>query len=182
MKREFLENFKVGDTPLPKEVVDAILAENTADITAATQPYADYDSIKEQLQTAKEGLQAFEGVDVSKLNEEITRLRTGLADKDREWQDKLHAMEFDSKVKDAITAAKGRNAKAIAALLDLDTLRVSKNQDTDLKAALDALNQDNGYLFASEATPPPYAIGTGGNSGTTPTFSFGFTPIRGTTK
>lgn len=180
MKREFLENFKVGDTPLPKEVVDAILAENTADITAAAKPYVDYDSIKEQLQAAKDGLKAFEGVDVSKLNEEITRLRTGLADKDREWQDKLHAMEFDNKVKDAITAANGRNTKAIAALLDLDTLRASKNQDTDLKAALDTLKQDNGYLFASEPTPPPYAAGTGGGTGAENLFSFGFTPIRGT--
>ena len=26
MKREFLQNFKVGDQPLPKEVIDAIMA------------------------------------------------------------------------------------------------------------------------------------------------------------
>lgn len=28
MKREFLQNLKVGDQPLSKEVIDAILAEN----------------------------------------------------------------------------------------------------------------------------------------------------------
>lgn len=32
MKAEFLQNFKVGDAPLPKEVVDAILAENDRDV------------------------------------------------------------------------------------------------------------------------------------------------------
>ena len=35
MKREFVQNFKVGDQPLPKEVIDAIMAENGRDIEAA---------------------------------------------------------------------------------------------------------------------------------------------------
>lgn len=71
---------------------------------------------------------------------------------------------FDGRIKDAITAAKGRNAKAIAALLDVDALRASKNQETDIRAALEALKKDNGYLFESE-TPPPYSNGTGTNGG-----------------
>lgn len=32
MKREFLQNFKVGDQSLPKEIIDAILDENGKDI------------------------------------------------------------------------------------------------------------------------------------------------------
>ena len=59
MKTEFLQNFKVGDQSLPKEIIDAILAENGRDIEAAKKPFADYESIKEQLQTAKDGLKAF---------------------------------------------------------------------------------------------------------------------------
>lgn len=35
MKTEFLQNFKVGEQPLPKEIIDAILAENGRDIEAA---------------------------------------------------------------------------------------------------------------------------------------------------
>jgi len=161
MKREFLQNFKANGQELPKEIIDAIMAENGRDIEAAKKPFADYDSIKEQLQTAKDGLKAFEGVDVAKLQGEITTLQGKLNDKDTEWQGKLDAMAFDAKVKDAITAAKGKNAKAIAALLDLDTLKASKNQDADLKAALEGLKKDNGYLFEEEGTPPHYASGTG---------------------
>jgi len=37
MKREFLQNLKVGDAPLTKEVIDAIMAENGRDIEAARQ-------------------------------------------------------------------------------------------------------------------------------------------------
>ena len=54
MKREFLENFKVGGQPLPKEVIDAIMQENGNDIEAAKKPFADYDTIKQQLTTAQE--------------------------------------------------------------------------------------------------------------------------------
>ena len=67
------------------------------------------------------------------------------------------------KIKDAISAAKGRNAKAIAALLDVDKLRKSNNQDAEIKAALEDLKKDNAYLFEDDTTPPPYAGGTGKN-------------------
>ena len=157
MKREFLQNFKVGDQPLPKEVVDAIMDENGRDIEAAKKPFADYESIKEQLQTAKDGLKAFEGVDVSTLQGEVAALQGKLAGKDSEWQEKLDAIAFEGRVKEAITGAKGRNAKAVMALLDLDALKGSKNQEADIKSALEGLKKDNGYLFEDAQTPPPYA-------------------------
>ena len=161
MKREFLENLKIGDQALSKDLIDTIMAENGRDIESAKKPFADYEAIKEQLKTAQDGLKAFEGVDVKELQGKITELNTQLSDKDKEWQGKLDAMAFDARVKDAITAAKGRNAKAITALLDMDKLRQSKNQDADLKAELEALKKDNAYLFEDDTTPPPYAGGTG---------------------
>ena len=164
MKREFLENFKVGDQALTKEIIDAIMAENGKDIEAAKKPYADYDHIKSQLQTAQDGLKAFEGVDVAKLQGEITTLQGKLTNKDKEWQDKLDGMVFDNMVKDAITAAKGRNASAIIGALGTEkmtTLRGSKNQEADIKAAIEELKKDSDYLFETENTPPPYASGSG---------------------
>lgn len=160
MKTEFLQNFKVGDQTLPKEVIDAILAENGRDIENAKKPYADYDAVKDQLKTAQEGLKAFEGVDVGQLQGKITELTGKLSDKDKEWQAKLDGMAFDGRIKDAITAAKGKNAKAISALLDVEALRASKNQEANIKAALEAVKKDNSYLFEAE-TPPPFAGGTG---------------------
>ena len=161
MERKFLENLKVGDQPLTKEIIDAIMEENGRDIEAAKKPFEDYDHIKGQLKIAQDGLRAFEGVDVAKLQGEITTLKGQLDGKDQEWQAKLDGMAFDGKVKDVITAAKGKNAKAIAALLEMDTLRQSKNQDADIKAAVEALKKDSAYLFEAEQVPPPYAGGTG---------------------
>lgn len=180
MKREFLQNLKIGDQPLTKEIIDAIMDENGRDIEAAKKPFADYEHIKEQLKTAQEGLKAFEGVDVAKLQGEITTLQGKLNDKDKEWQDKLDGMAFDGKIKDAITAAKGKSAKAIAALLDLEVLRASKNQEADIKTALEALKKESGYLFETEQDPPPYAPGTGINpppNNANP-FNFSFSGIR----
>ena len=74
---------------------------------------------------------------------------------------KIADMEFSHALDAAITGAKGKSTKAIRALLDIDTLRSSKNQETDIKAALEALRKDSGYLFDDGKMPPPYAGKTG---------------------
>ena len=117
MKREFLQNFKVNDQPLTKEIIDAIMAENGRDIEAAKKPFADYDSLKDQLQTAKDSLKAFEGMDVQKLQGQIAQLQADLAAKDADHQAKLADLAFDRALEDAINGAKGRNAKAIKATI-----------------------------------------------------------------
>ena len=179
MKAEFLQNFKVGDAPLPKEVIDAILAENDRDVTAAVKPYADYESIKEQLKTATDGLKAFEGVDVKDLQGKVAKLTGDLAANEKEHQKKLAELEFDGALKDAITAARGRSVKAVRAMLDVDALRASKNQQADIKAALEGLKKDSSYLFESDETPPPYAAGTGTQSPPDgKAFNFNFTGVR----
>ncbi len=148
MKREFLQGLKVGETPLPKEVIDAIMAENGRDIESVKTRYADYDALKEQLAQAE--------TDISKSWEE--KLNQQVDTHRREMSDLI----FSHNLEKAILSAKGRNAKAITALLDVETLKASENQTADLEVALQNLKQDCGYLFQSE-TPPPYARGTGAN-------------------
>ena len=158
MHREFLKNLKVGDQPLPKEIIDAILDEHSRSIGTIK---AENDNLKTQLQTAKDGLKAFEGVDVKDLQGQITKLQQDLADKDAAHQTELANMAFDRALEGAITAAKGKNAKAIKALLDVDTLKASKNQEADIKTALEALQKDSAYLFDTDEVPPKFAPGTG---------------------
>ena len=133
---------------------------------------ADYDKQKqkltqtqESLQTAQEGLKKFEGVDPAELQGRISKLTKELADKDTAHAAELADRDFQSLLDGAITEKHGRSAKAIKALLDVDALKDSKNQEQDIKAALDALAKDSGYLFESEGTPPPYAGGAGTQGG-----------------
>ncbi len=73
----------------------------------------------------------------------------------------LEDLRFGSLFTEAVRAAKGRNEKAIAALLDLETIRTGEDPSAALTEALSALKQESGYLFEGEEVPPPYARGTG---------------------
>lgn len=161
MKTEFLQNLKVGDQPLSKEVIDAILAENGRDIEAAKKPFADYDHIKEQLDEAQKTIKGFQDQDIEGVRKSAQEWEDKYNQAVKDHEAKLADMAFDRKLEDAITGAKGKNAKAIKALLDVDTLKASKNQDADIKAAMDALQKESGYLFGDVGNPPPYSPGAG---------------------
>ena len=142
MKREFLQGLTVGETPLPKEVIDAIMAENGRDIEALKSRFADYDALKASEEEAAKQWQ-------EKLNQQVDTHRREMSE-----------LIFSHNLEKAILAAKGRNAKAITALLDIENLKSSENQTADLDRALQNLKQECSYLFQTE-TPPPYARGTG---------------------
>lgn len=160
MKREFLQNLKVGEEALPKEVIDAIMDENGRDITAAktaaVKPYADYEDIKEERDTlkAQQNDGTVEGKTAQQWKDAHDQAVAG-------HQKELAGVKFQGVLDNAIVAARGRNAKAITAMLDLDTLRESEDQQTAINTALEELKKESGYLFEEEGTPPPYARGTG---------------------
>lgn len=160
MKREFLQNLKVGEEALPKEIIDTIMAENGRDITAAKEaavkPYADYEAIKEERDKlkAQQGDGLVDGKTAAQWKEAHDKAIS-------DHQQELDGIKFQGVLDSAITAAKGKNAKAIAALLDVETLRGSEDQSKAIKDALEDLKKENGYLFDDGATPPPYARGTG---------------------
>lgn len=135
MKREFLQGLQVGESPLPKEVIDAIMAENGRDIEAVKARYAEHEGAA--------------GAWEEKYNQAIAAHRQELSN-----------VVFSHNLEKAIFAARGRNAKAITALLDVDALKASEDQQTALAQAVQQLKQECAYLFQTE-TPPPYARGTG---------------------
>lgn len=138
----------------------------------------DYEAQKEKLETAeqkasasettinglKEDLKKFEGVDVTGLQQKITDLETDLQTKETEYQQKIADRDFDELLSAQINGAKGMNAKAIRALLDVDTLKASKNQKDDVAAAVKVLAEaeDSKMLFgiADEPADTGNVIGT----------------------
>ena len=161
MKREFLQNIKVGDAALPKEIIDLIMEENGKDIEAAKAKFADYDSVKGQLVEANKQIEGFKGMDIDGVRKAAEEWKQKAEQAENDAAQKIADMQFESSLKEAIAAAKGKSSKAIAALLDVDTLKQSKNQTEDIKKALESLKKDNDYLFDGEPTPPPYAPGAG---------------------
>ena len=151
MKREFLQEFKVGEQPLPKEVIDAIMAENGRDIQKVKSSFADYEDMKAEL---------------SKLQQDRT-----FEEAARTWEEKynraaedyaaeVRRLNFQNRLDSAILQAKGRSAKAICALLDLEALQEIEDQSKAIEDAIAQLQKSNGYLFGAEAAPY-YARNTG---------------------
>ena len=167
MKRDFLQNFKVGDTALPKEIIDAIMAENGRDIEAAKKPFADYETIKTQLEEAKKTITSLKEQDIEGVKKAAQDWEEKYKQAVKDHETQLANLAFDSTLKDAITAAKGRSAKAISAMLDIDALKKSKDQTKDISDALNKLKQESGYLFEDGEAPPPYAGGTGSGAAKT---------------
>ena len=155
MKREFLQEFSVGGEALPKDVIDAIMAENGRDIQKVKANFADYEDLKAALSKLQQD-QSFEEVAKAWEEKYNQALET--------HKQQLSQMAFERALGEGIVKAKGRNAKAITALLDVEALKESENQADAIEAALEELKRDSRYLFEGDV-PPPYARGTGAYNG-----------------
>ncbi len=165
MKREELET--LGMT---KEQIDKVL----------DMHHSEYDPVKKELDTVQADLTAerektgtqektiadlkkdlgeFKDVDVSGMKQKIENLENDIKTKETAHQQEIADRDFNDLLKESITAVKGVNAKAITALLDVETLKASKNQKEDVAAALKALTEaeDSKMLFGE---PEPKPAGT----------------------
>lgn len=165
MKRSFLEGLGIE-----RDTIDKILDENGKDLeNAKVQLTVERDDLKAQLDKAQETLKGFDGVDVNDLKTQITNLTKAIDDEKAASAQKLADMQFKHLLESEASASGARNIKAVMALLDTDTLKASKNQEADIKAAFEAVKKDNDYLFASnEPIDNPKGVGKtepGGNGG-----------------
>ncbi|MGN0657845.1 MAG: phage scaffolding protein [Ruminiclostridium sp.] len=105
------------------------------------------DNYKSQLETAQTALKEFEGVDVKELNGKIAQLTSDLQTQQNAYDLRIAEMEFMGAIDSAVAGSGARNVKAVKALLDLDTLRKSKNRSEDIKAEIEKVKTENAYMF-----------------------------------
>ena len=131
-----------------KSIVDGV-NENYKTVNDWQKQVDKVNNLTQQLSTTKDELKKFDGVDADGMKKQIADLEKKLKDADDELQTKLADRDFNDLVKDAIQKANGKNAKAITALLDLDTLKKSKNQEADVADAIKKLSEaeDSSMLF-----------------------------------
>lgn len=115
---------------------------------------------EEKVTTLTESLDKFKDVNVEELNQTIATLKTDLENKDKELTDKLAERDFMDILKDSIHTAKGKDAERIMKLMDIDTLRSSKNQKEDIAAAIKAMQEDD-VTKGMFAEAEPEVVGTG---------------------
>lgn len=168
---EILKEFGFEISEDKKAEFDKLWKENYRTKAEYDNAVAKRDEYKGSLDTVNEKLKEFNGVDVNDLKGQITKLQGDLKAKDDEYAAKEAERAFTESVKSAIKSAGGRNDKAIMALLDLDSLRESKDQSTDIKKALDAAKESDAYLFGADE-PFSNPVGpTGGLGGSDTTLA-----------
>ena len=129
----------------------------TKKLDAANETIKANDTAMKDLQTQLDG---FKDVDVTGLNKRISDLEEEKKNIQKDYDSKIADRDFSDLVKESIAAAKGKNPKAIMALLDVNALKASRNQKEDIAVALKTLTEaeDSKMLFGE---PEPNPVGTG---------------------
>ena len=129
----------------------------TKKLDAANETIKANDIAMKDLQTQLDG---FKDVDVTGLNKRISDLEEEKKNIQKDYDSKIADRDFRVLVMERIAAAKGKNPKAIMALLDVNALKASRNQKEDIAAALKTLTEaeDSKMLFGE---PEPNPVGTG---------------------
>lgn len=145
-----------------KTAITKAMAENYKPIADWNKQVDKVNNLTDQLNETKTALSKFDGVDPEALKNDIAALNQKLADKDAEYHNQIADRDFQDMLKTKITAAKGKNVKAITALLDIEALKKSTNQNADVDAALNALAEaeDSKMLFGDVKVEQPNIINT----------------------
>lgn len=135
-----------------KTKIVAAVNENYKTINEYDKQKTKIETLETSLNETKEALKKFDGVDAEKLKTEIAELTQKIEDTKNEYEGKIAERDFSDKVDKAIIGAKGKNLKAIKALLDIEGIKASKNQDSDLEKAIKGLveAEDSKMLFGEE--------------------------------
>lgn len=174
MKRKFLE-----DLGLEKEAIDKILDENSADIGKAKGETKNLEDTIATLKSEKEALEK----QVAERDSQLETLKNSTGDveamkkqietlqADNKAAADKHAAEIkqlkiDNAVDSAITGAKGKNAKAIKALLNLEGAELADdNTIKGLAEQIEALQKSDAYLFEAKETKKQFKGAVPGESG-----------------
>ena len=157
---QILTDAGVTVTDEQKATINKEVKENYKTVNDWQKQVDDNKQLQTTLTETKEALKKFDGVDAEALNKQIADLKADLEKKDSDHQAQIADRDFQDMLKEAIVNAKGRNEKAIKALLDVEKLKASKNQKEDIAADLKALSEaeDSKMLFGESE---PKVIGKG---------------------
>ena len=124
----------------------------------------DLKEASERADTAEQTLKGFEGKDFDAITKERDEWKRKHDENQQKYQQEQEEREFKEMLTAAISEAKGKNEKAIIANLDLEALRKSRNQKSDVKTALDSLRTEHGFLFDDNGGHPVFSASNSNNS------------------
>ena len=131
--KSFIPKSRFDEVNKAKNDAEALVKERDGQIETLKNSTGDVDSLKKQIE------------DLQKANKEA-------ADK---HADEIKKMKIDSALDAAISNAKGKNAKAIKALLDIENAELDEDGTIKgLAEKIGALQKSDEYLFEAKETKP----------------------------
>lgn len=101
------------------------------------------------------------------LTAEIDQLKEANKATKEEYEQKLQQQAFDHTLENSLTGAKVKNAKAVKALLDMETIKLDGDNLKGLDDQINSLKESDPYLFEQEEQQqtPPTIVNPGNPNG-----------------
>lgn len=148
MKKEELQ--KLG---LTEEQINEVFKMNGLDVNGAKgeleNAKKELEDYKAQFTSTQAELKKLQELKPEELSKQVSDLNEKLASQKADFEKQIADRNFNDLLAKTVTTAGGREAKAIMPFLDIEALKVSKNQEADIKSAIEAVKSEHDYLFAS---------------------------------
>lgn len=111
--------------------------------------------LEQQIAERDKQLDELKKVDAEGLQQKIEELQAANKEAVAAHQAELAGLRLDGAIELALTQARAKNSKAVAALLDREKIKIDGERVSGLDEQLQALKKDNDYLFESESSSAP---------------------------
>lgn len=148
MKKEDLQ--KLG---LTEEQINEVFKMNGLDVNGAKgeleNAKKELENYKSQFTSTQAELKKLQELKPEELSKQVSDLNEKLATQKADFEKQIADRNFNDLLTKSVATAGGREAKAIMPFLDIEALKASKNQEADIKSAIEAVKGEHDYLFAS---------------------------------
>ena len=162
MKKEDLQ--KLG---LTEEQINEVFKMNGLDVNGAKgeleSAKKELENYKSQFTSTQAELKKLQELKPEELSKQVSDLNEKLATQKADFEKQIADRNFNDLLTKSVATAGGREAKAIMPFLDIEALKASKNQETDIKSAIEAVKKDHDYLFTSNEPVKNPVSSTQGN-------------------
>ena len=148
MKKEDLQKLGLTD-----EQINEVFKMNGLDVNGAKgeleNAKKELEDYKAQFTSTQAELKKLQELKPEELSKQVSDLNEKLASQKADFEKQIADRNFNDLLAKTVTTAGGREAKAIMPFLDIEALKASKNQEADIKTAIETVKSEHDYLFTS---------------------------------
>lgn len=167
MKTEELKEIGLNDEQIGK--VFKLRGKEVEDFNKLKNEYenlkTENENYKSQISDANEQIEAFKDMDIDSIKASAEEYKNKFEQAQQKAKEDIANTNLNHAIDLGLVNAGSRNIKASKALLDMDSLKDSKNLNEDLKAQIEGLKESDSYLFKNVEEKPKRGMGNSGSIG-----------------